>query len=56
MRTAYVRPTYSGFHEIELSGGRILQAWWDGESNPDNTLDRICSPHQYFTEGRRARS
>lgn len=44
MKTAYVRPTYSGFHKLELAGGRVLQGWWDGNSKLGDTLDAICSP------------
>jgi multiple sugar transport system substrate-binding protein len=45
MHSAYIRPTYYGFHELELSGGYILQELWDGKITLQNALDQLCQPY-----------
>lgn len=41
MTSAYIRPTYAGFHELELKGGRTLQLWWDGQAGLSETLSAL---------------
>ncbi len=41
MATAYVRPRYDGFHEVELQAGRILQPYWDGATALEETLGAL---------------
>lgn len=41
MSTAYIRPTYHGFHHLELSGGSILQRFWAGHATLSETLDAL---------------
>lgn len=41
MSTAYVRPTYDGFHNLELTGGSILQRFWAGHTTVSETLDAL---------------
>jgi multiple sugar transport system substrate-binding protein len=44
MNAAYIRPTYRGFHELELAGGQILQRFWDGTQTLQDTLNQLCRP------------
>jgi hypothetical protein len=41
MSTAYIRPRYPAFHQIELKIGRILQNWWDKNVSLSSVLDQL---------------
>lgn len=41
MATAYIRPRYPDFHYIELEIGKILQQWWDHETDLTIILDQL---------------
>lgn len=41
MENGYIRPRYSGFHEVELAIGETLQSWWDNESSVDKVIEKL---------------
>ncbi len=41
MSTAYIRPRYPAFHQVELEAGKILQQWWDEDIPLSKILDLL---------------
>ncbi len=44
MNAAYNRPRYPCFHELEWTGGQILQQFWNGDRNLHDTLSLLRPP------------